>query len=220
MNKREQLKEEMKTLGKDINPLMLIQLPNDDKKRIMIGDKTKEEVTSEFLAKQGIKSRNIAKWFDNKKENLDFIADNDSKIDFMLFKQATGTGWDCPRASVLVMFREIKKETFYVQTVGRILRMPEPQAKEDYKSNPNLRTGYLYTNYKRNEIKLPDTNKNDIPSQHAFIKDKIKNIQLQSAYISRVDYDDISSASKFQASFVKSMIAILALLQRRTLKQN
>ena len=205
MDKREQLKEEMKALGKDINPLMLIQLPNDDKKRITLGDKTKEEVASEFLAKQGIKSRNIAKWFDNKKENLDFIADNDSKIDFMLFKQAAGTGWDCPRASVLVMFREIKKETFYVQTVGRILRMPEPQAKEDYKGSPNLRTGYLYTNYKRNEIKLPDTNKNDIPSQHAFIKDKIKNIQLQSAYISRVDYGDIPSASKFQSSFVKSM---------------
>lgn len=215
MDKREQLKEELKALGKDINPIMLIQLPNDDKKRITLGDKTKEEVASEFLAKQGIKSRNIAKWFDNKKENLDFIADNDSKIDFMLFKQAAGTGWDCPRASVLVMFREIKKETFYVQTVGRILRMPEPQAKEDYKYNPNLRAGYLYTNYKRNEIILPDTNKNNSTPNHAYIKDKIKNIKLQSAYISRVDYGDIPSASKFQASFIKSMNSYFGIISER-----
>ena len=157
-------------MGKDINPLMLIQLPNDDKELIAKGDKTKEEVVSQFLADKGYKKQQIAKWFDKKKENLDFIADNDSKVDFMLFKQAAGTGWDCPRASVLVMFREIKKETFYTQTVGRILRMAEPQAKEDYKNNPNLRTGYLYTNYKRSQVELPDLKKNEIPNQHAYRK--------------------------------------------------
>jgi type III restriction enzyme len=45
-------------------------------------------------------------------------------VSFLLFKQAAATGWDCPRASVLVMFREIKNPTFAIQTVGRILRMP------------------------------------------------------------------------------------------------
>ena len=205
MEKRQQIKTELKRLGKDINPLMLIQLPNDDKQLIAKGDKTKEEVISQFLVKQGIKNQHIAKWFDGKRENLDFIADSDSKVDFMLFKQAAGTGWDCPRASVLVMFREIKKETFYTQTVGRILRMAEPQSKEDYKNNPNLRTGYLYTNYKRNQVELPDLKKNEIPSQHAYRKKGIKNIKLQSAYISRIDYGDIPASYKFQESFKKSM---------------
>ncbi len=205
MERREELANELKALGKDINPLMLIQLPNDDKELIAKGDKTKEEVVSQFLASKGIKSQHIAKWFDGKKDNLDFIADNDSKVDFMLFKQAAGTGWDCPRASVLVMFREIKKETFYTQTVGRILRMAEPQAKEDYKNSPNLRTGYLYTNYKRSQVELPDLKKNEIPSQHAYRKQGIKNIKLQSAYISRIDYGDIPASSKFQESFVNSM---------------
>lgn len=205
MEKRQELKKELKTLGKDINPLMLIQLPNDDKELIAKGDKTKEEVVSQFLLTKGIKSRQIAKWFDNKKENLDFIADNDSEVDFMLFKQAAGTGWDCPRASVLVMFREIKKETFYTQTVGRILRMAEPQAKEDYKNNPNLRIGYLYTNYKRSQVELPDIKKNQIPDRHAYRKQGIKNIKLQSAYISRIDYGDIPASSKFQDTFMKSM---------------
>ena len=203
MEKRQELTDEFKALGKDINPLMLIQLPNDDKDLVA----TKEEVVSQFLATKGIKSKQIAKWFDNKKENLDFIADNDSKVDYMLFKQAAGTGWDCPRANVLVMFREIKKETFYTQTVGRILRMAEPQAKEDYKNNSNLRTGYLYTNYKRSQVELPDLKKNEIPSQYAYRKRNIKNVKLQSAYISRIDYGDIPASSKFQESFINSMNA-------------
>lgn len=205
MEKRKELADELEALGKDINPLMLIQLPNDDKELIAKGDKTKEEVVSQFLAAKGVKGKQIAKWFDKKKENLDFIADNDSKVDYMLFKQAAGTGWDCPRASVLVMFREIKKETFYTQTVGRILRMAEPQAKEDFKNNPNLRIGYLYTNYKRSQVELPDLKKNEIPSQYAYQKQGIKNIKLQSAYISRVDYGDIPASSKFQEIFGRSM---------------
>ena len=205
IERREQLKTELKKLGKDINPLMLIQLPNDDNDLIAKGDKTKEEIVSEFLAKNGIKSPKIAKWFDGKRENLDYITDNDSGVDFMLFKQTAGTGWDCPRACVLVMFREIGSEIFYVQTVGRILRMPEPNAKDDYKNNPNLRIGYLYTNYKRNQVELPDVKKNEIPTQHAIRKDGIKNIKLQSAYISRIDYGDIPASYKFQESFKKSM---------------
>ena len=205
IERREQLKTELKKLGKDINPLMLIQLPNDDNDLIAKGDKTKEEIVSEFLAKNGIKSPKIAKWFDGKRENLDYITDNDSGVDFMLFKQTAGTGWDCPRACVLVMFREIGSEIFYVQTGGRILRMPEPNAKDDYKNNPNLRIGYLYTNYKRNQVELPDVKKNEIPTQHAIRKDGIKNIKLQSAYISRIDYGDIPASYKFQESFKKSM---------------
>ncbi|MDP2938540.1 MAG: DEAD/DEAH box helicase family protein, partial [Candidatus Omnitrophota bacterium] len=208
MEKRHELAKEYKSLCKDINPLMLIQLPNDDNELIAKGDKTKEEIVSQFLATKGIKRQQIAKWFSGSdKENLDFIKDNDSKVDFMLFKQAAGTGWDCPRASVLVMFREIKKETFYTQTVGRILRMAEPQAKEDYKNNSNLRTGYLYTNYKRSLVELPDTKKNEIPTKHAYRKQGIKNVKLQSAYISRIDYGDIPASSKFQQSFVSSMNA-------------
>ncbi len=217
MEKRQELADELKALGKDINPLMLIQLPNDDKELIAKDDQTKEKVVSRFLATKGVKSRHIAKWFDNKKENLDFISDNDNKIDYMLFKQAAGTGWDCPRASVLVMFREIKKETFYTQTVGRILRMAEPQAKEDYKNNPNLRIGYLYTNYKRSQVELPDIKKNEIPNQHAYRRQGIKNVKLQSAYISRIDYGDIPASSKFQESFMNSMSSYFGITKKDTL---
>ena len=40
IEKRNELKAEFKALGKDVNPLVLIQLPNDDKKLI---DKVKKQ---------------------------------------------------------------------------------------------------------------------------------------------------------------------------------
>ncbi len=206
MDKRNELLNEYKKLGKDVNPLMLIQLPNDDKDLIETGEKTKEEIAMSFLLKCGVKEHKIARWFDGRKENMTGITKNESDVDFMLFKQAAGTGWDCPRASVLVMFREVKSDKFYTQTVGRILRMPEPQLKEDYKDHPILRRGYLYTNYKRNQVQVPDQDdKNKAQTQSACIKDAIKNITLQSDYISRVDYGDIPRSYKFQESFKKSL---------------
>jgi type III restriction enzyme len=206
MEKREQIKKELKSLGKNVNPLMLIQLPNDDKELIAIGDKTKEEVVCQYLSERDVKGSQVAKWFDSKKENLDFISDNDNDIDFMLFKQAAGTGWDCPRAYVLVMFREIKSDKFYTQTVGRILRMPEPNSKEDYKNSPSLRIGYLFTNYRRNQVQIPDQSPENKPfTLHAYKKENIKNVKLESAYVSRIDYGDIPASFKFQEGLSNSM---------------
>jgi type III restriction enzyme len=201
MKRREELKAELKALGKDINPLMLIQLPNDDSKLVEKGEQKKEDIVVEYLIRNKVPEHKIAKWFD-KHPRPDGLEDNNDEHDFLIFKQAAGTGWDCPRASVLVMFREIQSNTFYTQTVGRILRMPEPQAKEDYKDNPNLRLGYLYTNYKRKEVAIPDQNpKNQPLTELAHRKKGISNIELPSDYISRLDYGDIRVSSKFQEVF-------------------
>jgi type III restriction enzyme len=201
MGKREELKEELKALGKDINPLMLIQIPNDNSKLIEKGEQTKEEIAMEHLLKMKVPVSKIAKWSKGQ-DKPKGLEDNDDDHDFLIFKQTAGTGWDCPRASVLVMFREIQSNTFYTQTLGRILRMPEPQSKEDYKNNPNLRLGFLYTNYKRKEIEIPDENPKNKPlTQFAFRRKSIKNIELQSDYISRLDYGDIRVSSEFQKVF-------------------
>ena len=90
-----ELKQEFKVLGKDINPLVLIQLPNDDSKLKESGQKTKEQIVLDYLTKKKIDvERKVALWFDGKQKNMDFITHNESDIDFMLFKQAAGTGWD------------------------------------------------------------------------------------------------------------------------------
>lgn len=208
--KRGILLRQFKKLGQNVNPLMLIQLPNDDKALRERKEGTKEEVVLEYLKEKKVNDNKIALWFDQHKKNLDFISDKDSAIDFMLFKQAAGTGWDCPRAHVLVMFREITSPTFYVQTVGRILRMAEPDKKEDYKNSPDLRTGFLFTNYKRNEVSIPDqANKNKPFIYFSSLKDNLRSsaeqLKLESAFVSRIDYGDLAYSSEFQLSFIKSM---------------
>ncbi|PJB87590.1 restriction endonuclease subunit R, partial [Candidatus Roizmanbacteria bacterium CG_4_9_14_0_8_um_filter_34_12] len=103
-----------------INPLVLIQIPNAD-----AGDDKKKAV-KRFFANKEITEKNgkLAEWTaDKKSEDLDDIAAPDNKIEFLIFKQAIDTGWDCPRAHILVKFRESHSETFEIQTVGRILRM-------------------------------------------------------------------------------------------------
>ncbi len=208
IEKREQLKNEYEQLNKDINPLVLIQLPNDDNEKIEAGQKTKEQFVLNYLTSKGVKESEIALWFDGKQKNKEYIEDNNNPVKFMLFKQAAGTGWDCPRASILVMFREIQEPKFRTQTIGRILRMAEPNKKEDYKNSPNLRTGFLYTNYKRNEVeKYEILDKNKAFTEIAIRKKGIDvgDFSLESAFVSRINYGDLSNSSKFQASFIKSI---------------
>ncbi len=45
-------------------------------------------------------------------------------IRVLFAKDAISTGWDCPRAEVLVSFRPAKDETHITQLLGRMVRMP------------------------------------------------------------------------------------------------
>jgi type III restriction enzyme len=206
LEKRKEIVEEYNILGKKINPLLLIQLPNDDKTLIGLGQKKKEEVAIELLIKKGVDNNKIAKWFDNH-PRPEFLEENDDEHEFLLFKQAAGTGWDCPRAHILIMFREINSDKFYVQTVGRILRMPEPNKKEDYRDTTLLKTGYLFTNYERNKVNAQwyEISQNKPEMFVAKRKKAITNIELQSEYVSRIEYKDLSNSAKFQMSFLTSI---------------
>ena len=196
-NKRIELQNYYKELNLDINPLVLVQLPNDDQVRKETLDKSKLEIVQDFLRGKGINQKNVAVWLSNKKENLDEIEEENSSISFLVFKQAAATGWDCPRASILVMFREIKSPVFHTQTVGRILRMPEAI----HYPEPNLNIGYLYTNYARNQIQLPNDKhgKNKPFIFESKRKVGIKTIVLQSTFMGRIDYNDLGDS--FQTTF-------------------
>ncbi len=68
----------------------------------------------------------VASWFSgDHPDNQEQISNLDGQYAFLLFKQAVATGWDCPRAKILVKLREGGTERFNIQTVGRIRRMPE-----------------------------------------------------------------------------------------------
>lgn len=45
-------------------------------------------------------------------------------IRFVLFKMALTTGWDCPRAEVMMSFRRAQDHTLIAQLIGRMVRAP------------------------------------------------------------------------------------------------
>lgn len=197
-DKRLELIKLYKDLKAEVNPLVLIQLPNDDQATKETGGTTKQEIVTEYLKRKGVKETEIAVWLSQDKINLDDIERNTSPVSFLLFKQAAATGWDCPRAGILVMFREIKNPTFAIQTVGRILRMPLGV----HFAHPELNLGYLYTNYKRNEV-LAEYAKSKTENQPAingsYRKKSIKPIKLESVFMTRADYNDLGDS--FQETF-------------------
>lgn len=198
--KRVELVKHYKHLKIDINPLVLIQLPNDDKASKDTANATKQDLVINFLKSKGVPVDEIAVWLSEDKINLADVEAHNSPVSFLLFKQAVATGWDCPRASILVMFREIKNPTFAIQTVGRILRMPLGT----HFAMPELNLGYLYTNYKRNEVltgyaKSADQNRPAING--SYRKQNIEPIILESVFMSRTDYNDLGDS--FQDTFKK-----------------
>jgi type III restriction enzyme len=186
-NKRLELKQAFAKTGTNINPLCLIQLPNSE------AGTFKKEAVAQFLNSKGITENNgkLAVWLsEEKSDGLDEISDFDSEVEFLIFKQAIDTGWDCPRASILVKLREQGSYTFEVQTVGRILRMPQQM----HYNNEALNRGYIYTNLQSIAIAKEDYNPNIIKHLKAIRKPIYKPLQLQSYYKSRVDFGDITSS--------------------------
>ncbi len=151
--KQEEIREEWSRLGYSINPLVMIQLPNDSKTKASNEIESKRIRVLQILNELGVDESRIATRLQETSERMESITAPDSSIDFLLFKLAAATGWDCPRAHILVRYREIKSESFEVQTLGRILRMPV--VKKDF-ANTLLRTGYLYTNFPRSSVHVPD----------------------------------------------------------------
>jgi type III restriction enzyme len=156
-----------------VNPLVLVQIPNADN-----GDRKLSEVI-DFLKEKGITEENgkLAIWLSNEKsEHLQFISNNDNKIEYLIFKQAVDTGWDCPRAHILVKLRSTKSEVFEKQTVGRILRMPE---QKHYDENA-LNIGYIYTDQEELLISEDIYNLGTLKNMTAFVKEEVKSVELTS----------------------------------------
>ncbi len=180
LKKRAELAKMYQKEKSKINPLMLIQLPDS---RAGLTDK-KEEIVK-ILSKKGITEKNgkLAIWLsEDKSEALPDIEKNDNEVEVLIFKQAIALGWDCPRASILVIFRESKSFTFTIQTIGRIMRMPELKY---YLKEPELNNGYVFTNLENIEI-TEDYAKDYITIFESKRDGKIyKNISLQSIFLKR-----------------------------------
>ncbi|MFA6433739.1 MAG: DEAD/DEAH box helicase family protein [Elusimicrobiales bacterium] len=190
--KRLALKKMFEGEESPINPLVLVQIPTAE-----AGDE-KIKAVKQFLEKKGIVERKdghgngkLAIWLSEwKSETLDWVAERDNEIEFLIFKQAIDTGWDCPRAHILVKFRESHSETFEIQTVGRILRMPELK----HYPHEDLNKGFIFTNVQSIIVKKEEYNPNIIKHLKAVRKSSYKQITLTSYYKARADYGDITSS--------------------------
>ncbi|MCP9306501.1 DEAD/DEAH box helicase family protein [Mesomycoplasma ovipneumoniae] len=118
-----------------INPAMLIQIDNSSEKDAQKAEKFDENIKKiiKILEKHNL---SWVKYFDqNKKESnlrqksnftLRDISRNMSSVDVIIFKIGPATGWNIPRACMLVQLRNISSFNLSIQTIGRIKRNPCP----------------------------------------------------------------------------------------------
>ena len=186
LEKRNQIAEAYKAEGVDINPLLLIQLPNDKKESMTTEDeKVAEQVKTYLKYMCDITEENgkLAVWLSNEKSNLAGLENPHNLALVLLFKEAIALGWDCPRAAVLLIFRNMKSEEFSIQTVGRILRMPE----QKHYPNDILNYGYVYTDISKNQIHIKpvDADYLNNNSLYAYRRADLCNVSLKSVYSER-----------------------------------
>ncbi len=207
LQKREELAKAYKELGVEINPLLLIQLPNDTSENLTADEsKIKDEIISTLDA-YGINVTNgkLAIWLSGEKtDNLDVIDRPNDPTEVLLFKQAIALGWDCPRAAVLLIFRKIESFQFSAQTVGRILRMPE----QKYYTDQRLNQGYVFTNLSKDIIEIVKDDMDYLSTNVvALRREGINNVVLDSEYSERLSTDRNRLGTDFKDVLKKTFIS-------------
>ena len=154
-----------------IRPLCIIQFPNSSEKLI-------KDVEA-YLSTLGYTydNRMVAKWMsgDDEKINIENIVENSANPIFLLMKQAIATGWDCPRAKILVKLRERMSEDFEIQTIGRLRRMPEAT----HYDIDILDFCYLYTFDEKYKESVKESMSLAFETKRVFLKDKCKTFSLE-----------------------------------------
>lgn len=186
LEKRDQIATTYKAIGVNVNPLLLIQLPNDKKETMTAEDeKVAEQVMTYLRYMAGITEENgkLAVWLSDKKVNLGGLEKPDNLAQVLLFKEAIALGWDCPRAAVLLIFRKLQSEQFTIQTVGRILRMPE----QKHYPKELLNIGYVYTDISKDKIEIVTADEGYILKDTitAHRRPNLRNVSLKSVYSER-----------------------------------
>lgn len=201
ISKRKELLKSYQAEGSNINPLVLIQLPNLQKGINDLDKDVLTEVKKILKTKYDITEENdkLAIWLaENKTPNLVNIEKPNNKVEVLIFKQAIALGWDCPRASILVIFRETKEKVFLIQTVGRIMRMPEFT---HYEKHPELNKGYVFTNLGDIEI-VGDIAKDYLTVYEAKRSKEYKNINVPSIFFKR-HREKTRLSGEFVSIFIK-----------------
>lgn len=198
--KQRELRSLLLNKNKDINPLIVVQLPNNSD--------LLTETVEKYFESQGItyEAGTLAVWLSGRHENLDNISDNNSETVAVIIKQAVATGWDCPRAHILVKLRENMDEIFEVQTIGRIRRMPEAK----HYGNDILDSCYLYTfDSKFTQGVKTSLGKSALEAKTLFLKNEYKSFALTKEQRTMVtDLRDPRKALSSIAKYLKQQFSL------------
>ena len=180
-SKRKDIAARYKELGNAIRPLVLIQFPNGQPETIRAVEKKLESMG--YTYDNGM----VSIWMSEDKRDLpDNLTENDATPVFLLMKQAISTGWDCPRAKILVKLREGMSESFEIQTIGRIRRMPEAKHYED----DLLDFCYVYTFDEKYKAGLMSSIDKAYETRRLFLKDKCKTFTIEKQ-VRDLDFDGL-----------------------------
>jgi len=120
---------EQQDSGETVTPLMVLQVPNKPNHN-EIGR------ALDVIAKQwpGLPPGSVAHVFGEHStqtfgsHTVPYIepqrVQGDTWVRVLICKDAISTGWDCPRAEVMVSFRPAKDQTYIAQMLGRMVRSP------------------------------------------------------------------------------------------------
>lgn len=115
--------------GESVVPLMVLQVPNKPDRDQM--KQALDVIFDEWPALQGDAIANVFGEHTNEQYGpftVPYIpperVQDASHIRVLLAKDAISTGWDCPRAEVMVSFRPANDATHITQLLGRMIRTP------------------------------------------------------------------------------------------------
>ena len=172
VEKQKECKKEYESLGLDINPLVVIQFPNNSNDYI---DSVRERLKDYDYS---IENGTVANWLTESHINTENIINNNSEVTFVLTKIAISTGWNCPRAKILIKLRENTTESSTIQAVGRIRRTAEGK----HYNNEILDNSYIYTTDKKYVEAVKKGTPYVVERMNLHLKKEFKNIILVKEY--------------------------------------
>jgi type III restriction enzyme len=126
---------EAQKTGEYLRPIMLIQA-----ERVDACEPLRDRLASEFgIAKDQVKISVGTN--DELPSSEEIKSSKEPAVRFIITVQKLREGWDCPFAYVLCSLKETRSATAIEQIVGRILRLPNAQAKQ----HPDLNCAYAFS---------------------------------------------------------------------------
>lgn len=197
LEKHNAVKQDVALLPKKFNPLLLVQIEDGI-----------SEAASYRLTKiinhfgHTEQNRRLGVWMTGDRRNVEGVELFDSQVEVLMFKQAISTGWDCPRAYTLCQVRDVKSGTLQLQTLGRILRLPQgfglfERAKSG--DGASLMSGYLYSYMDDPKV---ESGEEDFFVTRKTVRDGLiyEHLRLRAEYAGLREYDIRVAVSVFELS--------------------